>query len=123
MNAAYREIAAGRAGEVGVQRVVRELHDMGLHYQDIAYVVGASVRSVSNWASGERATRRYEDGLMQLYAAASAWGPMSRPHVIGEWFRTPTQLLNDQRPLDVCKGGQFQRVRALIDAIQSGQSL
>lgn len=118
-----REAAATRRGPVGIPEVVGALGAMGFQYRDIAYAVGATERSVSNWAKGEPVRRRHEDRLMALYRATLEWGPETNPRLIGEWFRTPHRLLGGRRPLDLCEGGQYERVQKLIGAMQAGEIL
>lgn len=108
---------------VGVREVIAALGNAGFQRRDIACAVGASERSVGNWARGEPIFPRHEDRLMHLYRALLEWGPEPNPRAIGEWFRTPHRFLGDQRPLDLCEGGQHERIRNLIGAMQAGEIL
>ena len=107
--AKYRE-----ANSLTLQAVVNRLQEV-LTTGLVAYIAGASARSVRNWASGSIQSARL-DSMMKLRAALTAMLILQEaeaPETIANWFINVNSYLDDISPSTAMRDGNL---RATIKA-------
>lgn len=97
-------------------RAIAALSARGLSDIDIATAVGATDRSVRRWRSGAdpASPTRYRnqiDDLRMSFAVLLEGGTLGNEGAV-HWLRARNRDLDDGRPLDALRAGQFDRVRA-----------
>lgn len=92
-----------------------------LRYEDVARVVGASVRSVSRWARGESGPKpQARERLLELSVIVGELSKVVKPDAAQVWLFTPNGLLGFERPVDLLSKGEFKRVLAAIEGLEDG---
>ena len=106
---------------VYVERLARIQHGAQLSREDVARIVGASVRTVARWASGTNTPKgASRDRLLQLAAVAQQLSKTMSPDAASAWLHEPNPLLSNQRPIDLVTQGRYGEVLDLIDSIADG---
>jgi transcriptional regulator with XRE-family HTH domain len=102
--------AAVEAGEI-----VDALRPFGIKQQEIADVVHVSDRAVRAWRTGSIQGPRY-DRLAELRDLVSLLSDSLTPRGVGQWLRS----LGGERPLDVLREGDFERVEKAARSFVEG---
>lgn len=88
---------------------------------DLARVSETNPRSVARWRSQESTPRREaEERLLELRAVVDLARTVMSDDAARFWMRSPNQDLAYEKPLDLVRTGQYQRVVALLLALAEG---
>lgn len=91
----------------------------GLSDRVIADATGAAPSTVRSWLrkrskpTGDRATR-----VVELSAIVDRLAKVMRPEYIPVWMTKPLEALDDEKPVDVIRRGDYRRVAALISELE-----
>jgi uncharacterized protein (DUF2384 family) len=92
-----------------------------LDYRDVARIVDASPRSVARWVSTDTEPRRASrERLLELFAVIERLQAVVRPAAAHDWLYTPNPTLDNEKPADLLRHGEYRRVLAIIDALGEG---
>lgn len=96
------------------------IHRRGrLSDRQIADATGAAPSTVRSWLSkrsrptGERATR-----VVELSAIVDRLRKVMRADYIPVWMTKPLEALDDEKPVDLIRRGEYRRVAALIGELE-----
>jgi transcriptional regulator with XRE-family HTH domain len=106
--------AAVEAGEI-----VDALRPFGIKQQEIADVVHVSDRAVRAWRTGSIQGPRY-DRLAELRDLVSLLSDSLTPRGVGQWLHARNRSLGGERPLDVLREGDFERVEKAARSFVEG---
>jgi transcriptional regulator with XRE-family HTH domain len=95
--------------------------DLGLSDPEVAEALGVSLETALRWRSarvtpGAEPLRR----LRQLSAVATHLNETFVPPGGPRWLRSESNYLGGRRPLDALLAGEFERVEAALEALDSG---
>ena len=85
----------------------------------IAEATGAAPSTVRSWLSkrseptGARATR-----VVELSAIVDRLAKMMRPEYIPVWMTKPIEALDEEKPIDLIRRGEYRRLAALISELE-----
>jgi len=85
----------------------------------IARATGAAPSTVRGWLSrrseptGARATR-----VVELSAIVDRLEKVMRPEYIPVWMTKPLEALDDEKPVDLIRRGEYRRLAALISELE-----
>lgn len=88
---------------------------------EIGEIVGAGERSIQKWAAGTaRPEGTKRDRLLELQYVIEELSDVYRPEGVDIWLHSRQRALQDRRPLDVLKAGEFQTVLKLVQRLAGG---
>lgn len=88
---------------------------------DLALVSDTNQRSVARWRAEQACPRRQaEDRLLELGAVVDLARRVMRDDAARLWMRAPNRDLGFEKPLNLVKEGQYQRVVDLLLALAEG---
>lgn len=88
---------------------------------DVARVLGSTVRSVARWQAAEVSPRREsEERLLELKAVVDLARRCLRPESARLWLRSPNPDLSYEKPLDLIARGEYRRVIGALLAMAEG---
>lgn len=88
---------------------------------DVALVSDTNQRSVARWRAEQACPRRQaEDRLLELGAVVDLARMVMRDDAARLWMRAPNRDLGFEKPLNLVKEGQYQRVVDLLLALAGG---
>jgi uncharacterized protein (DUF2384 family) len=94
---------------------------LGLTYEEVGEIVDASARSVARWTAGQVVPQRLnKQRLIELAYVADALAEVLPRDQANVWMFSPNRLLEHNKPADLVRDGEYQRVLALIDAMAEG---
>ncbi|HEY0167373.1 MAG TPA: antitoxin Xre/MbcA/ParS toxin-binding domain-containing protein [Jatrophihabitans sp.] len=97
-------------------RIVEQVTGSGISQQELSSAVGASVRSVQNWASGDTAPRGVSrEKLLDLRFIVDELSSVYTDEGIEIWLRARNRNLGSQRPIDLLTAGD---VEVVIEEVQ-----
>jgi len=86
---------------------------------DIARATGAAASSARAWLAGTRApTGERAERLVELSALVERLTRVMDPSYIAIWLRKPVPALEDDKPLEVIRRGDYRRVAKLVSALE-----
>lgn len=81
----------------------------------------ANPRTVSRWLSRQTAPRPdARERLLELIAVLERLSGVLHPEPAHDWLFTPNRSLDDHKPVDLLRTGEFRRVLGAIDAMSEG---
>ena len=93
------------------RRIVEQVTGSGISQQELSAAVGASVRSVQNWASGEAVPRGgSRERLLDVRFIIEELGSVFTDEGIEIWLRARNRNLDGLRPIDLLTDGDVERV-------------
>ena len=102
-------------------RLESVLEGSELGYRDVARIVDASPRSVARWATTDTEPRRASrERLLELFAVMERLQAVVRPAAAHDWLYTPNPTLENEKPADLLRRGEYRRMLAIIDALGEG---
>ncbi len=108
-----------RAVEAGA--VVRALEQIGFTQRTLAWVTGASERSVRNWRTTSAIRPGFDDRLRDIREIALLLDGSLAPRGVVQWFTARNRVLGGQRPADVLRNGDIEAARkAAISFVDGG---
>jgi transcriptional regulator with XRE-family HTH domain len=88
--------------------------------RDIARATGAGVSTVGAWLRGARSPRgEHAERLAELSAIVERLARVMEPGYIFVWLHKPLAALNDEKPIDLLAGGDWQRLARLVSGLES----
>lgn len=94
---------------------------LGLTYEEVGEIVGASPRSVARWTAGQVVPQRLnKHRLIELAYVADALAQVLPRDQANVWMFSPNRLLEHRKPADLVRDGEYQPLLALIDAMAEG---
>ena len=92
-------------------RIVGQVTGSGISQQELGAAVGASIRSVQNWAAGETAPRgTSRERLLDVQFIVEELRSVYTDEGIDIWLRARNRNLGGQRPIDLLTAGEVERV-------------
>ena len=93
-------------------RIVDQVTEAGLTQKELSSAVGASLRTVQNWASGESAPRGLsQHRLLELKYIVEELSVVYTDEAVEIWFRARNRNLHGRSPLDLLGDGNIDAVR------------
>jgi len=88
---------------------------------DIARATGVADSTARAWLAGTRSPSRTRaaERLVELSAIVERLVRVMDPDYIAVWLRKPIRALDDRKPLDVIRDGDFREVSKLVAAMES----
>lgn len=104
---------AGRLGQVS-ERVE-------LDQTDLARVLDANPRTVARWLHRQASPRpEARERVLELLAVLERLSGVLQAQAAHDWLFTPNQMLDDYKPVDLLRDGEYRRVLGAIDALAEG---
>jgi DNA-binding transcriptional regulator YiaG len=99
------------AQPVSYMQVVDDVTRSGVTQAELASAVGAATRTVYNWASGQNAPRgQAAERLLDVHAIVDVLSDAYTREGIDIWLHARNRNLDMQRPIDLLKEGELDRV-------------
>ncbi len=89
---------------------------------DIARATGAAASTVRSWLAQTRSPSRSNQAverLIELSAIVERLMRVMDPSYISIWMRKPIPALDDRKPLDVIRDGDYREVSRIVAALES----
>ena len=88
---------------------------------DIARATGVADSTARAWLAGTRSPSRSHaaERLVELSAIVERLVRLMEPEYIAVWLRKPIRALDDRKPLDVIRDGDYREVSKLVAALES----
>jgi putative toxin-antitoxin system antitoxin component (TIGR02293 family) len=103
------------------ERLGRATIQIDLDQTDLARMLETNRRTVSRWLSRETAPRHEaRERLLELIAVLEKLSGVLRPEPAHDWLFTPNDSLENHKPVDLLRAGEFRRVLSAIDAMAEG---
>lgn len=107
-----------RAVEAGA--VVRALEQVGFTQRTLAWVTGASERSVRNWRTTSAIRPGFDERLRDVREIALDLEDSLTPRGIVQWFSVRNRLLGGRRPVDALREGDVDSVHKAAHSYVEG---
>jgi len=92
-------------------RIVEQVTGSGISQQELSAAVGASVRSVQNWASGSAAPRgASRERLLDVQFIVEELQSVFTVEGVEIWLHARNRNLGSARPIDLLTSGEVDRV-------------
>jgi len=106
-----RTEAAGREADLTYLRIVEQVTGSGISQLELSAAVGASVRSVQNWASGSAAPRgASRERLLDVRFIVEELQSVFTVEGVEIWLHARNRNLGRARPIDLLTSGEVDRV-------------
>jgi uncharacterized protein (DUF2384 family) len=93
----------------------------GLDYADVARILDTNPRTVARWVHEETEPRwEVRERLLEFFAVMERLQQVIRPQAAHDWLYTPNATLENEKPVDLLRRGDFRRVLAIVDALGEG---
>jgi hypothetical protein len=113
--------ALARAVDAGDR--VRRLEEIGFTQKSLAWMAGASERSVRNWRTTGMISVAFDERLRDVADIVLTLDGTLTPRGTVQWFNARLRYLGDQRPTDLLHVGDIERVREAAEAFVEGSYL
>lgn len=110
--------ALARAVDAGDR--VHRLEDIGFTQKSLAWMAGASERSVRNWRTTGTISVAFDERLRDVADIVLVLDGSLTPRGIVQWFNARLRYLSGQRPADLIHGGDIEHVREAAEAFAEG---
>lgn len=92
-----------------------------LDYVDVARILDTNPRTVARWVhEGTEPRWEVRERLLEFFAVMERLQRVVRPKAAHDWLYTPNATLDNEKPVDLLRRGDFRRVLAIIDALGEG---
>ena len=89
--------------------------------REIAQLLDTTPETISRWRGGKTEPHpKMRDSLLQLEWLVSELAELYRPQQAHLWLFSPHKLLNGERPVDLVRRGQTERVLQVIAQLKDG---
>lgn len=106
---------------VVTHRLSEMVERLDLDHVDVARAVGANPRTVARWLHEQAEPRRPgRDRLLEFLAVLEQLSAVIEPSAAHDWLFKPNPLLGHEKPADLIRRGEYQRVLGAIDALAEG---
>jgi len=109
---AHRQTAeSSAAGSLTYLRIVQQVTGSGISQRELGSAVGASLRSVQNWATGESAPRGgSRTRLLDMKYIVEELRAVYTEEGVNIWLHARNRNLGGDRPIDLLTAGEVDRV-------------
>lgn len=87
---------------------------MGLSREELAKLIGYSVRTIASWENGAEVTVAAKKQLTELDRLFEGLSEVMEEASIPLWLRSDVEWFQNRRPLDVLAAGQVDRLWQMI---------
>lgn len=102
-------------------RLVDDLREAVLTNGELAEITGVKTRQVQHWASGaHRPQGEAKDRLLELHYIVERLREIYAPEGADIWVHGRNRGLEGQKPIDLLRAGEFERVLAAVERLASG---
>jgi hypothetical protein len=102
-------------------RLVDDLREAVLTNAELAEITGVKTRQVQHWASGaHRPQGEAKDRLLELHYIVERLREVYTPEGADIWAHGRNRSLEGQKPIDLLRAGEFERVLAAVERLASG---
>lgn len=102
-------------------RLVDDMRDAVLTNAELAEITGVKTRQVQHWASGaHRPQGAAKDKLLELHYIIERLREVYTPEGADIWLHGRNRGLDGEKPIDLLRAGEFERVLAAIERLASG---
>lgn len=99
------------AGSLTYLRIVEQVTGSGISQRELGSAVGASLRSVQNWATGESAPRGgSRTRLLDMKYIVEELRTIYTEEGVSIWLHARNRNLGGDRPIDLLTAGEVDRV-------------
>jgi hypothetical protein len=92
-----------------------------LDYVDIARILDTNPRTVARWVHEDTEPRwEIRERLLEFFAVMERLQQVIRPAAAHDWLYTPNATLENEKPVDLLRRGEFRRILGIIDALGEG---
>jgi uncharacterized protein (DUF2384 family) len=92
-----------------------------LDYVDVARILDTNPRTVARWVNEETEPRwEVRERLLEFFAVMERLQQVIKPKVAHDWLYTPNATLNNEKPVELLRRGEFRQVLGIIDALGEG---
>lgn len=92
-----------------------------LDYVDVARILETNARTVARWVNSDTEPRwEVRERLLEFFAVMERLQQVIRPRAAHDWLYTPNPTLDNEKPVELLRRGEFRRVLAIIDALGEG---
>ncbi len=110
------------AGSLTYLRIVEEVTDSGLTQRELGQVVGASVRTVQNWAKGDASPSGAKvKRLLDLNYLIRTLRDVYTDEGVEIWLHSKNRNLDGERPIDLLTQGNLEVV--LLEAQRLSEAM
>lgn len=104
-----------------VEEVLR-LREVGhLSHADIAAGTGAQRSTVGAWLRGQRRPSGVRaERVVELSSIVERLAQVIKPTYVPVWLHKPLAALDDDKPIDIIRRGDYRRVAKLIGELEIG---
>lgn len=108
------------AARASLAQETRRIAELGhLTAAQLATATGGDLSSARRWLRGTQApTGVHAERALELAALVERLAQVMEPSYITVWLSKPVALLNDRRPIDVIRVGQFRKVSRLVSSLE-----
>jgi putative toxin-antitoxin system antitoxin component (TIGR02293 family) len=89
-----------------------------LDQSDLARVLDTNPRTISRWLHRQASPRPdSRERVLELLAVLDRLSKVLKAHAAHDWLFSPNPLLDDYKPVDLLRQGEYRRVLGAIDAM------
>lgn len=116
-----REAQPVHAGSVTYLAILQEVTNAGISRAELGKAVGASERTVANWAQGATTPRgRKADRLLDVQLIVRMLGENYSPEGVRIWLNSRNRNLGLRRPMDMLVEGDSDAVLEEVSHLSEG---
>jgi len=111
----------GGGHEVTYLRALKQVTDVGITQTDLGKVVGASSRTIQNWASGDvKPSGTKAQRLLDVQMIVDLLDDVYTDEGIQIWLNARNRNLDLQRPIDLLTSGRIDEVLDEANSLAGG---
>ncbi len=104
-----------------VRRLGEAMEEADIDTTGVARILSKDTKTVRRWLNSQTAPRwEVRETVLALNVVLERLAEVVEPGTAEEWLFTPVPALENRRPVDLIRQGQYQQVLDLIDAIGEG---
>lgn len=109
------------AGSLTYLRIVEEVTSAGVTQVELGRAVGASLRTVQGWASGQvRPSSTKAERLLDVRHVVAGLREVYDAEGVEIWLRSRNRNLGGERPLDLLAAGHIDEVVTEVEHLSGG---
>lgn len=93
---------------------------LGLSQEELARVIGYSVRAIAEWEAGKKLGVASRQKLIETERLGVALSELIPAKELAEWLRSPNPAFEGQTPIHVIERGEADRIWQMIGQIDAG---
>ena len=113
--------AARAASSQALRRLDEVMHDTSIDANGMARILDRDPKTVQRWLRAETEPRwGAREVVLALNVVLERLAAVIEPASVEDWLFTPVPALDNDRPVDLIRGGRSKEVLDLVDAIGEG---